>query len=289
MTTSNTSARLGDPPPGFASDYVTTNTTRLHFVRGGQGPVVILLHGFPQDWVEYRAIMPELSKHMTVLAVDLPGLGQSGPAAGGYDAMHMATDVLGLVDALNLDQPYLVGHDLGGMVTYAYLRQFPDKLRGAMILDAPMAGLSGSQEASGGFWHVGFMQAPKQLAEKLVFGQKSAFLDWFYDFGKFTPEERAYFTETNGERQLHAGFEIYRALPKVAEWTAEQTQPNSVPVIVGVGEQSPFASYLDQFVEGYRAKGMRRVEPARVPDAGHYMVADNPTGVAALILQHARP
>ena len=284
---SGSGARFGALPSGFSAATAQVNGTRLHYVRGGNGPAVILIHGFPENWAEYRAIMPRLAKRFTVVAVDLPGIGKSGPAADGYDAAHMAATIHALASVLKLERPYVVGHDLGGITTYAYVRQFPDDLRGAMILDVPMPGLGGSQGAGSGFWHVGFMRAPKDLAEKLVIGRQAAFLGWFYDLGNFTPTERAYFTRAYGASQLHAAFEIYRALSINAEWNAGQTALNAVPLVVGVGAKSFFAPFVTTFVEGYRAKGMTNVESAQIPDAGHYLLADNPGAVAELIEQHA--
>jgi len=146
-------------PPGFASATAQANGTTLHYVRGGNGPPVILIHGFPQDWFEYHAIMPRLAQRFTVVALDLRGIGGSAAAASGYDAATMADDVRQLAEALKLERPYVVGHDVGGLVTYAYLRRYPQTLRGAMILDVPIPGIAGWEEAiSGpGAWHVGFM------------------------------------------------------------------------------------------------------------------------------------
>jgi alpha-beta hydrolase superfamily lysophospholipase len=74
--------RPGVPPSGFSSANARVNGTSLHYVRGGRGPAVILVHGFPVDWVEYRAIMPRLAQRFTVVTVDLPGMGRSAPTAG---------------------------------------------------------------------------------------------------------------------------------------------------------------------------------------------------------------
>jgi pimeloyl-ACP methyl ester carboxylesterase len=274
-------------PSGFSSAQARLNGTSLHYVRGGHGPAVILIHGFPEDWVEYQAIMPRLAQRFTVVAVDLPGIGRSAPAVGGYDAANLAAQIEGLVQSLNFDHPYVVGHDLGGLVTYAYVRQFPEALRGAMILDVPVPGLAGWDEATSGLWHIGFIQARGELAEKLVVGRQSAFLGWCYDLGKFTADQRAYFIQTYGATQLHAAFEIYRAFPKDAEWNASQKAPNPVPLVVAVGEKSFFASLVRKFVDGYRAKGMSRVESAVIPGAGHYLLADNPAAVADLIERYA--
>jgi pimeloyl-ACP methyl ester carboxylesterase len=280
-------AGLGDPPPGFTSATARVKARNLHYVRGGKGPAVILLHGFPEDWVEYRAIMPRLAKRFTVVAVDLPGIGKSAPVNDGYDSANLAGHIHELAEVLKLERPYVVGHDLGAQVTYAYIRRFPKSVRGAMILDVPMAGLPGSELAGSGMWHVGFMQAPKGLADKLVPGRQDAFLGWFFDLGKFTPAERAYYTRAYQAPQLHAAFEVYRAMPKSAEWNAAQTGRNDVPVTLGFGEQSFFTSVAPKFVDGYRAKGMTHVESAIIPGAGHYVVADNPDAVADLIERHA--
>jgi pimeloyl-ACP methyl ester carboxylesterase len=118
-------------------------------------------------------------------------------------------------------------------------------------------------------------------------GRQDAFLGWAFDFGKFTPEERAYYIQAYEAPQLHAAFEIYRAFPKDGEWNASQTAPNSVPLVVGVGEKSFFNKLLPTFVEGYRAKGMTYVESARIPDASHYLLADNPEAVADLVERYA--
>jgi pimeloyl-ACP methyl ester carboxylesterase len=271
------------PPPGFTSEMLQANGTNLHFVRGGNGPGIILIHGMPEDWTEYRAIMPRLAERFTVVAVDLPGIGRSEPAANGYDAANLAADIHALAETLDMDRPYVVGHDLGGIVTYAYVRRFPGSLRGAMVLDVPVPGIAGWDEAVAGLWHIGFIQAPGQLAEKLITGREAIYFEQDFATARFTPAQRAHYVEIYDAPQLHAAFEIYRAFPQNAEFNASQTTPNPVPLLVAVGEESPFAVHLSTFVEGYRARGMTRVEGATIPDAGHFVMADNPDVVAGLI------
>jgi hypothetical protein len=101
---------------GFVSDSAQVNGTSLHYVRGGTGSAVILVHGFPEDWYEYHRVMPLLAKQFTVVAVDLRGIGGSAETAGGYDAANMAEDVHQLAEHLHLEHVYVVGHDIGGMV-----------------------------------------------------------------------------------------------------------------------------------------------------------------------------
>jgi pimeloyl-ACP methyl ester carboxylesterase len=172
--TSPNAARLDKE---FLSESSTVNGTTIHYIRGGKGPAVILIHGFPQDWFEYRPIMSTLAKQFTVVAVDLRGIGRSTPAWDGYDAANMAEDIYQLASVLKLEHVYIVGHDIGGHVAYAFVRRFPQITRGAMILDTPIPGIEGWEEVQGApfMWHMHFMQVPG-LAEKLVDGRQAAYL-----------------------------------------------------------------------------------------------------------------
>jgi pimeloyl-ACP methyl ester carboxylesterase len=279
-------------PKEFASATAAVNGTTLHYVRGGKGPALVLIHGFPQDWFEYHAIMPRLAERFTVIAVDLRGVGGSAATANGYDAANMAQDIHELVTHLKLERVYLVGHDIGGMVAYAFVRRFPAALRGAMILDAPIPGIEGWNEAmaSPAVWHVGFMQVPG-LAEKLVADRTADYLNYFFSFGKFSPGEvEHYIKEAYGSAsQLDAMFEIYRAFPVNEKFNAAQRERNDVPLFVGAGDGSPFAKLIPQIAEGFRANGCTHVETGLIHDSVHYVVSDQPKAVTGLIEQHASP
>jgi pimeloyl-ACP methyl ester carboxylesterase len=114
----------------FVSNTAQVNGTTLHYVRGGTGPAVLLLHGFPQDWYAFRQIMPRLAKKFTVIAVDLRGVGGSAATPDGYEAANLAADVHQLAQQLRLERPYIAGHDIGGMVAYAVVRLYPTHVRG---------------------------------------------------------------------------------------------------------------------------------------------------------------
>jgi pimeloyl-ACP methyl ester carboxylesterase len=273
----------------FASETASMNGTTLHYVRGGKGPPLILIHGFPQDWFEYQAIMPRLAKLFTVIAVDLRGIGGSTATAGGYDAANMAEDVDQLVTSLKLSRVYIVGHDIGGQVTYALVRRHPQDLRGAMILDSTIPGIAGWDESMSGpsVWHVGFMQVPG-LAEKMVADRPAAYLSYFFGFSKFTPAEEAHYLKAySTPAQLHAVFEMYRAFPANAKFNAAQHGPNDVPLFLASGDKSPFAAMVPKMAEGLRAAGFTHVETGVIAGAVHYDVQDQPNAVAELIEQHA--
>jgi pimeloyl-ACP methyl ester carboxylesterase len=274
----------------LASHTAMVNGTTIHYVRAGDGPPLVLLHGFPQDWSEYRAIIPRLAQKYTVVAVDLRGIGESEPAVGGYDAANMAEDVYQLLEALELQHVYVVGHDVGGIVAHALARRHPQALRGVMILDAPIPGMDGWDESMNGpvAWHVHFMQVP-DLPEKLVTGRQADYFHYFYSFGKFTPEEEARFASAyRTPEQLHAAFEMYRAFPEAARFNQAHRERTDVPLFYGAGERSPFAKLVAKVAAALRASGFTRVDSGLIQGGVHYLVQDEPDRVAELIEQRAR-
>ena len=105
-------AKLG---AGFVSSTANINGATIHYVRGGAGPAVVLLHGFPQDWYAHHRIMPRLAKSFTVIAADMRGVGRSTVPPGGFDATNVAADIHQLLQRLKLERAYIAGHDNGGM------------------------------------------------------------------------------------------------------------------------------------------------------------------------------
>ena len=289
MTTDDPAIReLGD---GFKSGTARVNGATMHYIQGGTGPALILVHGFPEDWYEFHEIMPRLAKRFRVVAVDLRGIGGSKASRGGYDAANLAEDVNQLVAKLKLDRIYIVGHDLGGMVTYAFVRRYPQITRGAMILDVPIPGIAGWDEIQGDpkVWHIRFMQVPG-LAEKLVTGRSADYLSYFFHFGNFTPRTVAHHVKAYTTlAQLHAAFEIYRAFPANAEFNAAQREKNDVPLLLAAGEQSPFARLVLKMAEDLRNHGCTQVETGQIAGSVHYVVDDQPAAVADLIERYASP
>jgi pimeloyl-ACP methyl ester carboxylesterase len=148
---------LGD---AFVSGTANVNGTTLHYVRGGVGPAVILLHGFPQDWYAFRRIMPRLAANFTVVSVDMRGVGGSAVIADAYDAATVAEDIRQLAAELDLGSIYFVGQDNGGIVAYTFARLYPQTTRGVMILDVPLPGIEPWEEVKAEplLWHFGFHQ-----------------------------------------------------------------------------------------------------------------------------------
>ena len=161
---------------GFETHDIETNGTRIHAVVGGDGPPLLLLHGYPQTHAMWYAVAPELARSFTVVAADLRGYGDSGkPPLGddrlGYAKRTMANDMVGLMEALGFERFAVAGHDRGGRVTYRMAFDHPERVTRAAVLDivptqAMWAGWN-RQAALGGY-HWTFLAQPAGFPERLI-------------------------------------------------------------------------------------------------------------------------
>lgn len=280
-------AKLGQD---FTSNYAEVNGTTIHYVRGGNGAAVILIHGFPQDWSEFQKVMPRLAKKFTVIAVDMRGINRSKATVGGYDAANLAKDVEQLAAKLKLEKYYVVGHDIGGLVAYAFARQFPEKARGVMIVEVPLPGIEPWNEVvtNPKSWHINFNQVP-ELPEKLVMGRQAEYFKYFFDFIKtgITKEEAAHFINSyQSADQLRSGFDFYRALPEDEKFNQAQNSTIELPLILVGGEES-FGGLFPRLAESLRQKGCQNVKTEIIKNGAHYLFDEQPETMAELIERYA--
>lgn len=276
---------------GFISATVRASGITLHYVRGGAGPAVILLHAFPEDWYEYHKVMPRLARKFTVVAVDLPGIGGSTAKPGSYAAADMADDIHQLQEQLHLDHVYLVGHDIGGMVAYAFVRRYPEAARGAMILDVPLPGLAPWKEivAKAFSWHIHFQQVP-DLPEELVAGRQAFYFRYFLDPHNFSDADVArYALSYSAPEHLHAAFEVYRSFAANETFNAEHQDTFDVPLVLAVGGESPFLNDLSAMADALRAHGCTSVTTEVIDGSSHYVADEQPGIVAEFIEKYASP
>lgn len=201
--------------------YADLSEVRMHYVTAGEGYPVVLLHGWPQTWYEWRHIIDKLAPHYRVIAPDLRGLGDTSCPAGGYDKTTIAHDVWELMhNELKLQDFYLVGHDWGGPTTYALAAHHPDAVKKLAIIDVTIPGDGGPDISQGGKrWHHAFNRTPA-LPEALVTGRESVYLNWFYR--TFAHRAEVMTDEVIEEflrcyrnpESLAAGFAYYRAVPQ---------------------------------------------------------------------------
>jgi pimeloyl-ACP methyl ester carboxylesterase len=155
----------------FKSHNLQIHDASIHYVSGGSGPEIIFLHGFSQDWYEFSQVMCLLAGRYTVIAVDLRGIGQSKAMRAEYDAETQANDIHELISQLSIKNPYIVAHDMDGMIGYAYARLYPSETRGVAILDGPLPGTANTDLIIKlpFLWHFAFHRLPK-LPERLIGG-----------------------------------------------------------------------------------------------------------------------
>jgi pimeloyl-ACP methyl ester carboxylesterase len=284
-------AQLGD---AFVSRTANVNGTTVHYVRGGSGSSVILLHGFPQDWSVFRRIMPRLARAFTVLAVDLRGIGGSTPTPDRYDAAALAQDVHQLVRHLALEKPYIAGHDNGGMVAYALARLHPEATRGVMILDVPIPGLEpwDQVKADPVLWHFGFHQTPN-APERLIAGREGVyFREVFFNRlarnrEAISEEDLAHYVRSYASpEQLRAALEFYRAYPENERFNAAQRDRIDLAIVLAGGDDS-MALLNTTIARALRDHGWRNVSVEVIANSGHQVVDEQPATVADLLERYA--
>jgi pimeloyl-ACP methyl ester carboxylesterase len=303
MSTHDSGRAVAQPQPGsatpelgagFADGTASVNGTTIHYVRGGHGPALVLLHGFPQDWYEWRRVMPRLAQRFTVVAVDLRGVGGSAPSATGYAAADLAEDVHLLIDGLSLGRAHVAGHDIGGWVAYAFARRFPDSTRTFMILEGPIPGIEPwlDLDVDVPLWHGEFHMIPG-LPEALVAGRQAVYFRYFFDVGTkdntvISDADVEHYASAYGDPdRLRSAFETYRAIPANMAYNAAQTAPIDIPLLLAGGEHV-FGPLLPRLADNLRASyGWSDIDVHIVPDGKHYLVEEQPDEVAELIERHA--
>jgi pimeloyl-ACP methyl ester carboxylesterase len=272
---------------GFNSD--TAQVATLHYVRGGTGSAVILLHGFPEDWYAYHRIMPLLAKQFTVVAVDLRGLGGSAVTSDGYDAVNMAEDIHQLAERLHLGHVYVVGHDIGGMVAYAFVRRYPETSRGVMIIDVPLPGIGpwDAVKADPIAWHIKFHQTA-DLPEQLLAGRETIYFRYFLDRDTFSDADVARYARAYAApKHLRAMLEIYRAFPANDKFNTAQRSAIGAPLVLASGENSPFEKLMPSIAAALRAHGCANLKVEVVKNRIYYVVEGQPEAVVELIERYA--
>ena len=210
----------------FSHHMASVNgSVQIHYVIGGQGNPVVLLHGWPQTWYEWRHVMPALAKNYTVIVPDLRGLGDSSKPVTGYDGKTTAEDIYQLVSQLGFKKILLVAHDIGAQTAYSYAAAHPNNVTKLVIMEFAFPGFF-PPGFEGITWWFGFHQTP-DIPEMLTFGKEKEYLSWFYKGLAYNPyaitqadidEFVRHYSAPGGMR---AGFEYYRAFPIDAKENTE--------------------------------------------------------------------
>jgi pimeloyl-ACP methyl ester carboxylesterase len=242
-------------PAGFAdtftSRYVDTGELRLHAVIGGDGPPLLLVHGWPETWYAWRMMMPALARDFQVVAVDQRGIGLSDKPKDGYDTGTLARDLVALMDALGHRRFAMYGTDVGMPIAYALAADHPDRLERLVVSEAPLPGVSPSPplflppQLNARFWHLMFNQLPAEVNEALVRGREDIFFGAEFDASagsKKLPDDAVeYYIDIlrSDPDALGGSFGFYRALgTTTAQNEQRKTRRLALPVLAVGGAES---------------------------------------------------
>jgi pimeloyl-ACP methyl ester carboxylesterase len=287
-------------PAGFTSGYQTINGVKLHYVKGGTGPLVLLVHGFGQSWYEWHQLMPLLARTHTVVAVDLPALGLSG-VPHSYVGDDIAPLLHKFAKIFSPDAPFdLVAHDIGIWNTYPMLAQNQRDIRRLVYMEAPIPDdriyqfPAFTPEGESLVWHFSFFAAENQLPERLVTGNERFFIEHFIKVhatnkAAFTPELLDLYSRSYAKPQtLHGSFEYYRALNE----TARRNKPLAakkltMPVLaIGGGGHGGMGKLQGDQMREYASN----VTSHELPGCGHWLPEECPTLLNPLVVDFlARP
>jgi len=279
--------------PRVTHHYTDVGDVLLHYVTAGSGPPVVLLHGWPQTWWEWRHVIPALAEKYTVIAPDMRGLGDSSRPLDGYDKKTVAADLWRLVHGhLGHETFLLVGHDWGGPVAYALAAAHPDAVEKLVILDVVVPGCGGDFSQGGRRWHHQFHMTP-DLPEALAAGREAEYLGWFYRTFSFKPdaigpEDLAEFVRTYSQPgALRAGFAYYRAIPQDVADNAAIIKDFKLPMpVLALGGAVSYPHGRGRGTEP--EESLRRVATdvtgSVVPDCGHFIPEEAPEYLCGALL-----
>jgi microsomal epoxide hydrolase len=264
----------------------------LHAVEAGSGPLMVLVSGWPQTWYSWHKIMPQLARHFRVIAIDLPGLGESDFPKDGYDTGSISLHLDTVLDAFDASDCILVTHDVGAWVGYAYAARRPERVKRLVLIDAAIPGLASpevfrlSPETAPRVWHFYFNAVP-ELAETLIVGREREFLTWLFrtksvdwtaafDGASLDVYVKAY----AGPGRWSGGMGYYRSIfDSVAQNQATASTLLKMPVLAIGG-----AAGLGASMEVSAKQAAENVQSAVIERCGHYVAEERPDELLAVVL-----
>jgi len=273
-------------PASFKTRTISTNGAQIFVRVGGQGPAVVLLHGYGETGDMWAPLAARLARDHTVIVPDLRGMGLSSHPAGGYDKKTQAGDVAAVLDALTVDKVDLVTHDIGNMVGYAFAAEQPERVTKFALLDAPLPGVGPWDEIlkSPLLWHFRF-GGPDM--ERLVKGRERIYLDRFWnefsaDPKSFDEASRRHYARLYAlPGAMHSGFEQFKAFDQDASDNKTFVAKGMLPMpVLAVGGEKSFGPMMAVVMR----VAATNVQEVVIPHSGHWLMEENPTATVSAIV-----
>jgi pimeloyl-ACP methyl ester carboxylesterase len=292
-------ARAPHLPDGFTgrftSRYVDTGDLRQHVVTGGDGPPLLLIHGWPQTWYAWRLVMPALARDFTVVAPDQRGCGLSGRPADGYDTGTLAGDLAALMDTLGHQRFAVAGHDTGMWIGYALAADHLGRVARLAVAETPLPGVSPSPplfanaHLNDALWHFAFNRLA-EVNDQLVTGREEIYFGWQFATKAARPlpgyAVRHYIgTLAASPEALHASFAIYRALDATIAQNRERTTRRLAVPVLGIGGGHSLAGQVADTMK----LAADDVQTLVIPGCGHHPAEETPEEMLAALTAFLAP
>src|SRR6266852_1022559 len=262
----------------IASRTAEVEGIKLHYLTAGQGPAVILLHGYAETSRMWTPILPLLAERFTVIAPDLPGIGDSAIPADGLDMKTAAIRIHALARSLGVEKARVVGQDIGLMVAYAYAAKFPAEVEKLVVMDAFLPGVGGWEAVynNPAIWHFRFNGA---TPEALVQGRERTYFEYFWnDFAAdkthSIPEaaRQAYAAAYARPGRMHAGWAYFVSFRQAAKDFAQLSQTKLTMPVLSIGGDKSLGNALAQQMKLVATN----VTVVVLKDTGHWVLEERP-------------
>jgi pimeloyl-ACP methyl ester carboxylesterase len=256
---------------------------------GGTGPVVVLIHGYAETSDSWAPLATELVKSYTVVVPDLRGIGSSSRPAGGYDKKTQAADIRAVITTLGFDRTFIISHDIGVMVAYAYASLYPDKVERLVVMDAPLPGIAPWDDIvkDHKLWHFSFW-GPDE--ERLVQGRERIYLDRIWNDFSASPSQpdeatrKFYAAQYAKPGAMRSGFAHFKAFSQDAEDNRTFQRTKLAMPVLAVGAEKSFGATEAVVMRNVAVN----VREAVVPNSGHWLMEESPAYTVALIRDYLK-
>ncbi|GLV58321.1 hydrolase [Dictyobacter sp. S3.2.2.5] len=264
---------------------IMTNTIRMHYVTQGEGPLIVLLHGFPEFWYSWRLQVPFLADlGYSVVAPDLRGYNDSDKPTSGYDIPTLLLDIVGLIKGLGYEKAIIIGHDWGGVLAWSFAIAYPEMTEKLVVLNAPHPGAMQRElrtlKQLRKSWYIFAFQLP--WLPEYIMGRNHAeligrmFQQTAVKKEAFPPEVIAHYREAMSKpRALTSSINYYRSLARRPQNLVDRRIAGviNMPTLLIWGEQDvaldiTLTEALDQWVTNLQVK--------RIRDSGHWVQQEQP-------------
>jgi pimeloyl-ACP methyl ester carboxylesterase len=272
-------------PRGFRTEEIKTDGATIHVRVGGQGPAVLMLHGFGDTGDMWAPLAMALATDHTIVVPDLRGMGLSSHPEGGYDKKMQAVDIARVLDKLDIQKADLVTHDIGNMVGYALAAQYPDRVTRWVVMDAPLPGIGHWDEITRSplLWHFNF-RGPD--VERLVKGRERIYLDRFWNELSANPKSideatrRHYAALYARLGAMHSAFNQFAAFAQDAIDNKAFAEKGKLTMpVLAIGADKSFGAAMADELRFVATD----VTPVVIPNSGHWLMEEQPTATVAAI------